>query len=319
MSSKAAVAAIREQRVRYPTSSMTLIKPPRTSHSMKDCTIWNEPPPPFIITSANDEERISIRNANPQVYHALATTAIWKKCIKLLGCYVFDDCMQFHKLWKSTAKDSVTERNKVVWQSYHHHRMHNIDMHKTLKESAVLTAWPYLKEKDPDYLLATEIEYEEKEFFKSVAPTPSPAEGFFSNDETDETGWTEDRSHQHQEIEKEDTATIPIHHIQATTRNRWKHGTISSNSDRPLYCKEYTNTSQQRKSKQSWNLQCSYPQWKDNQKEYPLHPKQTHPQKHDQHREVQHTKQTPLQWNVHRTHRKQSQQQFYEQPIWAWS
>jgi hypothetical protein len=184
MSSKAAVAAIREHRELLATSK-TNTKPPRTSNPMQDRTIWNDPPS-FILTSTNDVERIAIRNANHQVYRSLGTTAIWNKYIKL-GYYVFDDCMQFHKVWKSTAKDSVTERQKVVWQSYHFHRMNDIAMNTTLEESATKTARSYLRDKDPDYLLATAIEFEEKEFFKATQSLPPDADT--SSDE-EETAWT---------------------------------------------------------------------------------------------------------------------------------
>jgi hypothetical protein len=184
-SSKAAVIAIREQRSQL---TATNTKPRKTTNPMQDRTTWNDPPP-FILTSEGDDERIAIRNANHEVYKAIGNTAIWNKYIKL-GYYIYDDCMQFHKVWKSTAKDSITERHKVVWQSYHFHRMHEIEMNNTLKESATKTTRSYLKEKDPDYLLATDIEFEEKEFFKATKP-------LLPNDDTsseEETEWTEVRS-----------------------------------------------------------------------------------------------------------------------------
>ena len=47
----------------------------------------------------------------------------------------------------------------------HIHRMHNLPINDVLMNSALNTARPFLQSNDPDFLLATDIEYEEKEFF----------------------------------------------------------------------------------------------------------------------------------------------------------
>ena len=178
MSSKIATREIREHRQSLLTNAM------------KDRNSWREPPPFFII-HPDDKERIPIRNANHEAYQVLGTTAIWNKYIDL-GYYMFDDCMQFHKVWKSTAKDSITQRNKIIWQSYHFHRMHDIPIPPKLNLSATSTARSYLKEKEPDFILATDIEHEEKEFFAACNP-PNKDTNTTNSDDSDEdaNAWTE--------------------------------------------------------------------------------------------------------------------------------
>jgi hypothetical protein len=81
---------------------------------------------------------------------------------------------KFHRTWKSTVKEAISQRNKVIWKSYHTHRMNNIPVNKTLQKSALTTARPFLQSKDPDFLLATDIEFEENEFFcnQDLGATP---------------------------------------------------------------------------------------------------------------------------------------------------
>jgi hypothetical protein len=159
---------------------------------MKDRYSWAEPPP-FSITHPDDVERIPIRDANHEAYKVLGTTAIWNKYVNL-GYYLIDDCMQFQKIWKSTAKGSVTHRNKLIWQSFHFHRMHQIPTPEKLTLSASNTARPYLKEKDPDFILATDIEYEEKEFFTACKSSTTNLNRTNSSDDSSEDAeqeWTE--------------------------------------------------------------------------------------------------------------------------------
>jgi hypothetical protein len=183
MSSKIATREIREHR-------LSLLNTSSKHNAMKDRNTWTEPPP-FLLIHPDDKERIPIRNANHETYQLLGTTTIWNKYINL-GYYMFDDCMQFHKVWKSTAKDSVTQRNKIIWQSYHFHRMNDIQIPIKLSLSALNTARPYLKEKEPDFILATDIEHEEKEFFAACNPPNKNSNN--SNSDSDEDyadEWTE--------------------------------------------------------------------------------------------------------------------------------
>ena len=98
------------------------------------------------------------------MYRTIGTNSIWHKYLDL-GYYVFDDCMDFQRAWKSTAKEAGLNRYKTIWKSFHIHRMHNIPVNDNLKDDALNKAKPYLSSNDPDYLLATDMEYEEKEFF----------------------------------------------------------------------------------------------------------------------------------------------------------
>jgi hypothetical protein len=79
--------------------------------------------------------------------------------------------MQFQQAWRATTRDAVVQRYKIIWKSYHFHRMNNITINPILDKSATQTVRPFLNSKDPDYLLATDIEFEQKEFFESEPTT----------------------------------------------------------------------------------------------------------------------------------------------------
>jgi hypothetical protein len=64
--------------------------------------------------------------------------------------------------------------------------MYDLPINENLRNSALNTVKPYLTAKEPDYLLATDIEFEEKEYFANKTL------GTTSADPTDdETEWTE--------------------------------------------------------------------------------------------------------------------------------
>jgi hypothetical protein len=161
-----------------PSSPSPTLKSPGTTF---DSAAWAEAPP-FVLQVPNRNERIAIRNANHQVYRSIGTNTMWHKYL-LLGYYVFDDCMEFQRTWKSTAKEAISIRYKTIWQSLHIHRMNDIPISDTLLHSAMNTARPFLQAKEPDFILATDIEYEEKNFFST---TTAP-----SADTNDAIGWTE--------------------------------------------------------------------------------------------------------------------------------
>jgi hypothetical protein len=96
---------------------------------------------------------------------------MWHKSLQL-GYYIFNDCMDFQRAWKSTETDALLKRYKIIWNSFHIHRMNNLHISDTLKKSAKTIARPYLHTNDPDFLLATDIEYEEKRFFFDLRGCP---------------------------------------------------------------------------------------------------------------------------------------------------
>ena len=214
MSSKAATREIREQHNLYQTTH-----PPKPN-AMKERCLWAEPTP-FIMTNPNDNKRIPIRNANHQAYRVLGTTAIWNKCVQL-GYYMFDNCMQFHKVWKSTAKDSVTHCNKIIWQLYHFHRMNDIKIKTPLEMSATSTARPYLKEKDPDFLLTTDIEYEEKEFFAACIEQNRSINSDDTPEEPDK--WT--KVTPKKKTRKQSPPNVAHFETQSTTHYMQQHGNL---------------------------------------------------------------------------------------------
>jgi hypothetical protein len=135
---------------------------PSTSATL-DPTVW-APAPPFLLPDPDPNARIARRNANHHMYRTFGTNSIWHKYLDF-GYYVFDDCMDFQRAWKSTAKDALSNRYNIIWKSFHLHRMHDIPLNDNLQQSAVNTVRPFLSSHDPDLLLATDIEYEEKLFF----------------------------------------------------------------------------------------------------------------------------------------------------------
>jgi phosphopantetheinyl transferase (holo-ACP synthase) len=159
-------------------------RPPATfkpSGTTFDPAAWADAPP-FLLQVPDRNERIAIRNANHKVYRSLGTNSMWHKYLRL-GYYVFDDCMDFQRTWKSTAKEAISNRYKTIWKSLHIHRMNDLPISETLLHSAMNTARPYLQEKEPDFILATEIEYEEKNFFATSNGETA--------DKNDNSGWTE--------------------------------------------------------------------------------------------------------------------------------
>ena len=159
-------------------------RPPATfkpSGTTFDPAAWADAPP-FLLQVPDRNERIAIRNANHKVYRSLGTNSMWHKYLRL-GYYVFDDCMDFQRTWKSTAKEAISNRYKTIWKSLHIHRMNDLPISETLLHSAMNTARPYLQEKEPDFILATEIEYEEKNFFATS--------NLETADKNDDSGWTE--------------------------------------------------------------------------------------------------------------------------------
>jgi hypothetical protein len=69
-----------------------------------DPAAWADAPP-FLLQDPDRNERIAIRNANHKVYRSLGTNTMWHKYLRL-GYYVFDDCMEFQRIWKSTGQRS---------------------------------------------------------------------------------------------------------------------------------------------------------------------------------------------------------------------
>jgi hypothetical protein len=93
-----------------------------------------------------------------------------------------DTVMQDERMHDANASAfSSSNRYKTIWTSFHIHRMNDLSIGPILQKSATTTALPYLKTTNPDYLLATEMEYEEKQYFETMTPVP----------QEEDKGWTE--------------------------------------------------------------------------------------------------------------------------------
>ena len=125
--------------------------------------LWMDPPD-FNPPGPFDAEKHARRSANHSAYRAIGHLTIWKNYI-YYGYYLYDDCQDFLKAWKATVHDRL-ERQRFIWREYHYRRLHNLDVSATLLNRVTEKTIPYLKEHDPDLWLASDMEYEEVQFFQ---------------------------------------------------------------------------------------------------------------------------------------------------------
>jgi hypothetical protein len=93
--------------------------------------------------------------------------------------------MAFQRAWKSTAKEAVSNCHKIFWNSSHTSGMNDIPINKSLQHNAMTSAKSFLDAKEPDFILATDIEYKEKKFFEM---TTNDSDYTTTDPDTD---WTE--------------------------------------------------------------------------------------------------------------------------------
>ena len=125
----------------------------------RSITHWAESPPfkpPLPIENA----RITRRNANAHAYRQTGNPLTWYQYISF-GFYSYDDCHDFEKVWNATEND-ILARNKIVWTEYSYLRMNSIDLNDSIDTWITTVARPYLETHDPDYVLATELAYEDR-------------------------------------------------------------------------------------------------------------------------------------------------------------
>lgn len=116
-------------------------------------------PPPILPPGSNDSERLARREANHHVYQCTGNQITWYHYV-LFGYYQFDRVEDFHNAW-NPAHDIESARYHIMWNTFHHHRMSNIPISPLLNMWANKHAKAYLHEHDPDFLLATEIIYDD--------------------------------------------------------------------------------------------------------------------------------------------------------------
>jgi hypothetical protein len=117
-------------------------------------------PPPLLPPGLNDPERLARREVNHHSYHISGNQLTWYHYV-LFGYYLFDRVEDFEKAWLD-GQHEMHARFRIMWDCYH-----NNHMNKT-QSSPLLTTWahknyakPFLHLHEPDYLLATEILYED--------------------------------------------------------------------------------------------------------------------------------------------------------------
>jgi hypothetical protein len=148
-------------------------------------TDWFPSPASIILPDSTDYERLARREANHHHYHQHGNQTTWYYYV-VYGFYQFDDVESFDKAWQNTADEDHIDlaRSKIIWTEYHLHRMHNMSPHELLAQWALKYAQTYLQKYNKDFLLATEIEYDE--YNKSTKAT---------NNTEKEPAWTEINRH----------------------------------------------------------------------------------------------------------------------------
>ena len=128
-------------------------------------------PPPIPSPGTNDSERLARREANHHVYHCNGTQITWYHYV-LFGYYQFNRVEDFLNAWHPVS-GIESARYRIMWNTFHLHRMSNIPISPLLNMWANKYAKPYLQDNDPDFLLATEIIYDdslENEAEKPITP-----------------------------------------------------------------------------------------------------------------------------------------------------
>ena len=123
---------------------------------------WFPSPVPIVLSDSTDHERLARREANHHHYQQHGNHQTWYYYV-IFGFYQFDDVTQFEKAWKNLLDDDPIDlaRFKIIWTEFHTLRMHNMTPNELLGQWATSYAKPYLQKYNKDYLLATEIEYNE--------------------------------------------------------------------------------------------------------------------------------------------------------------
>jgi hypothetical protein len=141
------------------TNGPPLLAPDYPSLPKLTSTGWVTPPP-FLPPESNDPERLARREANHQLYHQTGDQLTWYHYV-LFGYYLFDCVEDFEKAWNPEQNHQYA-RFRIMWDSFHKNRMSKI-----LSSPLLTMMWannyakPYLHQHEPDYLLATEILYED--------------------------------------------------------------------------------------------------------------------------------------------------------------
>jgi hypothetical protein len=94
---------------------------------------WIEPPE-FTPPGPFDAEKHARHLANHSAYCAIGHSTIWKNYI-YFGFYMYDDCQDFLKAWKTTVHDRL-ERHRLIWREYHYRRLHHLAVSPTLLTSS---------------------------------------------------------------------------------------------------------------------------------------------------------------------------------------
>jgi hypothetical protein len=123
---------------------------------------WAEAPP-FSPNGPKDESRNAWRAANHCAYRMNGNSGVWAN-YTLYGYYSYNDCHEFATVWKDSGyKSDRISRNRIIWDEFHHRRMHDIYIGEVLNNRVNLKVIPHMQKHDADYLLATNLEFEERD------------------------------------------------------------------------------------------------------------------------------------------------------------
>jgi hypothetical protein len=133
-------------------------------------------PPPLLPPDSNDPERLALREVNHHSYQQSGNKLTWYHYV-LFGYYLFDSVEDFERAWNNESNNQLA-RFRIMWDSFHKNRMSKVDSSPLLTTWAINYAKPYLHQHEPDYLLATEILYDDCIDNEAEKPPAAPEQSW---------------------------------------------------------------------------------------------------------------------------------------------
>ena len=111
------------------------------------CDEWKTIQMPDRVAWITEEDTLS-RNAHGNVYRQHGNPTNWNRYLQL-GLYVFDDCVEFDKMWNHMEKDPVTV-HAAIWYQFMFHVTNDLPIPDGLQSWAVDISHPFLAVHDPE-------------------------------------------------------------------------------------------------------------------------------------------------------------------------
>jgi hypothetical protein len=129
--------------------------------------------PPYLPPDSHDHDLYVRREVNHKAYHQTGNPLTWYHYV-LFGYYGFDSVAEFEAAWNPEQNVHLARYRIIMWDSFHKNRMSNTTSTPILTTWATKYARPYRHHHEPDYLLATEIIYDDHLDNADVNGTSTP-------------------------------------------------------------------------------------------------------------------------------------------------